>query len=158
MERSSALGASLGLGCHLLVRGTPVHPRTRRGRNVGVQARRSSGRRRRPPVPGAAFHDLLCCPIRCWMSRHFFVEDFSVGVPNHEEGREAFGTGPFGTGPFGHRNRKPKSPARDALGTLANRARAPVVLGAPPAPTMQNSARGADHCGTCAARDEAHWR
>jgi hypothetical protein len=37
------------------------------------------------PVPGAAFHDLLRCPIRCWMPRHFSMEDFSVGMPNHEE-------------------------------------------------------------------------
>jgi hypothetical protein len=37
------------------------------------------------PVPSAAFHDLLGCPSRYWMPRHFSVEDFSVGVPNHEE-------------------------------------------------------------------------
>jgi hypothetical protein len=37
------------------------------------------------PVPGAAFHDLLRCPVRCWMPRHFSVEDFSVGMPDHEE-------------------------------------------------------------------------
>jgi hypothetical protein len=37
------------------------------------------------PVPGAAFHDLLGCPIRCWMPRHLSVEDFSVGGPNHEK-------------------------------------------------------------------------
>jgi hypothetical protein len=37
------------------------------------------------PVPGAAFHDLLGCPICCRMPGHFSVEDLSVGVPNHEE-------------------------------------------------------------------------
>jgi hypothetical protein len=37
------------------------------------------------PVPGAAFHYLLRCSIRCWMPRDFSVEDFSVRVPNHEE-------------------------------------------------------------------------
>jgi hypothetical protein len=35
-------------------------------------------------VPGA-FRDLLCGPIRCRMPCHLRVEDFSVGVPNHEE-------------------------------------------------------------------------
>jgi hypothetical protein len=37
------------------------------------------------PVPSTTFHDLLRCSIRCWMPRHFSVEDFSVGVPNHKE-------------------------------------------------------------------------
>jgi hypothetical protein len=36
-------------------------------------------------VPGAAFHDLLRCPLSRWTARHFDVEDFPVGVPNHEE-------------------------------------------------------------------------
>jgi hypothetical protein len=42
------------------------------------------------PVPGAAFHDLLGCPIRCWMPRHLSVGDFSVGVPNHKENVKRF--------------------------------------------------------------------
>jgi hypothetical protein len=45
---------------------------------------------RRRPVPGAAFHDLLCSPIRCRMLCHFGVEAFSVGMPNHEEDVKRF--------------------------------------------------------------------
>jgi hypothetical protein len=36
-------------------------------------------------VSGAAFHDLLRCPVRCRTSRHFEVDDFSVSMPNHKE-------------------------------------------------------------------------
>src|SRR5215468_8176751 len=36
-------------------------------------------------IPGAAFHHLLSCPARCWMPRHFNVEDLSVCESDDEE-------------------------------------------------------------------------
>jgi hypothetical protein len=38
-----------------------------------------------PSVPGAAFHDLLCGPVRCRMPRHFDVEDLPVSESDDEE-------------------------------------------------------------------------
>jgi hypothetical protein len=39
----------------------------------------------RRSIPSAAFHDLLCDPASCRMSRHFNVEDLSVGESDDEE-------------------------------------------------------------------------
>jgi hypothetical protein len=36
-------------------------------------------------VPGAAFHDLLCGPVRCRMPRHLNVEDLPVSESDDEE-------------------------------------------------------------------------
>jgi hypothetical protein len=37
-------------------------------------------------------HPTICCaPICCWMLRHFSVDDFSVGMPNHEEDEKRLG-------------------------------------------------------------------
>ena len=36
-------------------------------------------------IPGAAFYDLLCDPIRCGMPRHFNMEDLSVCESDDEE-------------------------------------------------------------------------
>jgi hypothetical protein len=41
---------------------------------VSIVNQKSRGRL----LPGAAFHNLLRCPIRCRMARHFDVEDFSA--------------------------------------------------------------------------------
>jgi hypothetical protein len=63
----------------------------RRPRNATIKARTivavpiANQKSRGRPGPGAAFHDLLRCPVRCWMPHHFSMEDFSVGVPDHEE-------------------------------------------------------------------------
>jgi hypothetical protein len=39
----------------------------------------------RPPIPRAAFDDLLGCPLGRRMPCNFDVEDLSIGKPNHEE-------------------------------------------------------------------------
>ena len=49
----------------------------------GCRDRGSKSRWR--PIPGAAFHDLLCDPASCRMPRHFNVEDFSVCESDDEE-------------------------------------------------------------------------
>jgi hypothetical protein len=69
------------------------------------------------PVPGAAFHDLLGCPIRCWMPRHLSMEDFSVSVPNHKENVKRLEQDRSDA----EKIVKPKCPTRGALGTLGNR-------------------------------------
>jgi hypothetical protein len=38
-----------------------------------------------PPIPRAAFDDLLRCPLGRRMPRNFDVEDLSIGKPDHAE-------------------------------------------------------------------------
>ena len=38
-----------------------------------------------PPIPRAAFDDLLGCPLGGRMPRNFDVEDLSIGKSDHEE-------------------------------------------------------------------------
>src|SRR5690348_9405438 len=38
-----------------------------------------------PPIPGTAFDNLLGGPFRRRVARHASVQDFSIGVPDHEE-------------------------------------------------------------------------
>ena len=43
---------------------------------------------RRPSIPGTAFDNLLGRPFGRRVARHPDVQDFSIGVPNHEEDME----------------------------------------------------------------------
>jgi hypothetical protein len=38
-----------------------------------------------PPIPGTALDNLLGRPFSRRVARHANVQDFSIGVPNHEE-------------------------------------------------------------------------
>jgi hypothetical protein len=72
---------------------------------------------RRPSIPTAASHNLLCCPCGSRVRRYVDVDNLPVRVVDHEENiKKAYGKEPFAR----RKNRTPRSRKRVVSGMAAS--------------------------------------
>jgi hypothetical protein len=71
---------------------------------------------RRPSIPSAVFHDLLCCPCGSRVRRYTDVDDLPVRVVDHEENVQLPEKKPFAR----RRNRTPRWRRRAVSGKAAS--------------------------------------